>query len=290
MNHTMNFYFNGRSINIVAALVLSTLACFLYREALANVTLSVLHREGSSHGVFVPFISGYFLWLKWDKIKQAIIKFTPAAGFLWLFVGFILFFAASFLKEISLSALSFLFVLAGIVSGTFGAGVFKQASFPLFFLVTMIPLPETLYIQLTEIMRAITTAGSVGVLKVLSVSHYREAYEVYLSNITIYVAPSCSGMRYLLSYFVFGLAYAFLFKGSIKSRVLLVLLTIPLSIIAGVLRLSTIFLAAEYIGPFMADRRPHVLLSWAVFVAVLFLAIAVDQFISRRVCKDQCRQ
>lgn len=290
MNQAIYFYFNSRSRNKLAALVLAGLALFFYRETLLEIALSVLHREGSSHGLFVPFISAYFLWLKWEKIRQAKTKFRPIAGVLWLCVGFILLYAASFSDEVSLSALSLLFVMAGIVVGIFGVEIFKEASFPLFFLATMIPLPVALYSQISEVMRAITTDGSTGVLRVFGVAYYREGYEVSLSSITLYVAHGCSGVRYLLSYFVFGLAYAFLFKRSFKSGALVVLLTIPVSIIGGVARLSSVFLAAEYIGPFMAGHRPHILVSWAVFGVVLFCAVTMDQAISKMICRGQSKQ
>lgn len=158
-----------------------------------------------------------------------------------------------------------------------GTAVFKEVSFPLFFLAAMIPLPAFIYEQASEIMRDISTAGSVGVLKVLGVSHYREGYEVVLADVRLQINHSCSGIRYLLSYFVFSLAYAFLFKQGYSARILVVLSSIPISIIGGVARLSVIFLAAEYIGPFMADRQPHIFLSWAVFGAILICAMAVER-------------
>ena len=43
---------------LMAALVV--IAVFIYPETLRDLFLNVLHREGSSHGLFVPFISGYF--------------------------------------------------------------------------------------------------------------------------------------------------------------------------------------------------------------------------------------
>ena len=44
--------------------------------------------------------------------------------------------------------------------------------------------------------------------------------------------------------------------------------------------MSSIYLAVYFIGPFMAEHRPHIVLSWAVFVAVLVVAIAADQYVS----------
>jgi exosortase/archaeosortase family protein len=98
----------------------------------------------------------------------------------------------------------------------------------------------------------------------------------------LYVAHSCSGIRYLLSYFVFGIAlYAFRYKHSSKARLLVVVATVPLAVTGGVLRLWIIFTSAYYIGPVMAEHRPHVLSSWSVFTVLLVAAIGVDRLLSK---------
>jgi exosortase/archaeosortase family protein len=99
----------------------------------------------------------------------------------------------------------------------------------------------------------------------------------------LYVAHGCSGIRYLLSYFVFGIVYAFRYKHSSKARLLVVAATIPLSIAGGVVRLWIIFATAYYIGPVMTDDRPHVLLSWSVFTVLLVAAIAADRYFSKKI-------
>jgi hypothetical protein len=57
---------------------------------------------------------------------------------------------------------------------------------------------------------------------------------------------------------------------------------VPLSIAGGVLRLGVIFSSAYYIGPIMAEHRPHVVLSWTVFTVLLVGVISVDQYLSRK--------
>ena len=76
-----------------------------------------------------------------------------------------------------------------------------------------------------------------------------------------------------MSYFVFGIALTFRYRHSSKGRLMLVAATVPLSIAGGVLRLWIIFTTAYYIGPIMTEDRPHVLLSWSVFMVLLVAAI-----------------
>jgi len=117
----------------------------------------------------------------------------------------------------------------------------------------------------------------VGVLKLVGFPIFREGFHVEIPNLSLFIAPSCSGIRYLIPYFVFGLAYAYACKKTLPGRALIVIATIPLAIMAGVARQTLIILSAHYIGPFMADHGPHVMISWTVFLSALVAAMWIDK-------------
>jgi exosortase len=159
--------------------------------------------------------------------------------------------------------------------------VFKEAAFPLFFMAAMIPVPREIYAPIADWMRQTSTWGSVEVSRALGVPLYQEGYNIFLPTKNLFVAEGCSGMRYLLSYFSFSIVYAALFKQNLSGRLLVILGSIPLSICAGIARLTAVFVAVHYISPVMGDERPHILLSWVVFAVILFGVIAADQYLSR---------
>jgi exosortase len=266
---------------LLTAALLATLGALVYPVALRELALSVLHREGSSHGLFVPFISGWFVWLKRERIRRARLHFSWLPGSIAAATGILLFLLSRGSAEFSLQLLSFLTIACGLVLLILGAQVFKEMSFPLLFLATIIPLPETIYDAVGHWMRQATTTGSVWLMQALQVPVYRDGYTIQLPNARVFVDTGCSGIRYLLSYFVFSLPYAFIYKKSLRTRALVVLASLPIGPIAGVLRLSSIYVAVYFIGPFMAEHRPHIALSWSVFVGVLVLAVASDQYVSR---------
>ena len=273
---------NGWGRPILFGLLLVGLGSTIYAEPLLALSIPVLQRHDSSHGVFVPFITAYILWLKLDRIKAIPYRSALSDGAIVLAVAFALFWLGQSTSGIALSVLSFLLVAAGLILIFFGRDLFKEIGFPLFFLAAMIPLPEAVYSQMAEWMRRAITGPAVVLIKPLGISVYRDGYNIHLPEIQLYVAHSCSAIRYLLSFFVFGIAYAFRFKHSFKSRLLVVAATIPLAIAGGVLRLWIIFTTAYYIGPIMTEDRPHVLLSWSVFMVVLVAAIGVDRFVSKK--------
>ena len=178
--------------------------------------------------------------------------------------------------------LSFLFIAAGLILMLFGTEVFKEVGFPLFFLAAMIPLPEAVYNQIADWMRQAATWGAVALVKLMGVPLLRDGFDIYLPNSHLVVDHSCSGIRYLLSYVVFGVAYAFCFKQSFKGRALVVMGAVPLSILGGVLRLSVIFISGYYIGPIMVEHNPHVVLSWTVFTVLLAALSGIDRYLSKK--------
>lgn len=270
----------GRILVIIFVLLIAGLT--IYSSALLDLSSAVLHREGSSHGLFVPFLSGYLLWIKYERIKEIKPQVNWLYGSCVLLIGLFLLLLSFFTNYFILfSILSYVCLAGGLVLLFFGLDLFKVIAFPLFFLVTMVPIPQEIYAQISIWMRMATTWGSVLVTKNLGVPLYREDFHIFIPGVNLFVANSCSGIRYLLSYFVFSIIYAALFKRSFTGRFAIIAGSIPLSIFAGITRLSIIFLAAYHISPAMAEHRPHVLISWAVFAIILFGSIGIDQYCSR---------
>jgi exosortase len=259
--------------------ILATLAgLFIYQTAIIKVISTVLHREGSSHGVFVPFLSLYFLWLLRDKLK----KIEPQSnyfGIIFLLVG--LFFPITKIGTFHLQFLGFIIFTAGLIYAIFGKEFFKNITFPLFFLITMIPIPENIYESMANFTRHISFGGSLKIISLLGIPYFKQGWLIQLPNALLKVAISCSGIRYLISYFVFGLAYAWLYRETTGGRVLIVALTIPISLFASICRLTAIFILTYNFGPRMAEHWPHIFISWTVFFVILITSIAADQYFQK---------
>jgi len=266
---------------IIFLTVLVGLGVTLYEKHLYALSVAVVQRQGSSHGLFVPLISAYLIWLKYDKIKEVTPQMAWLPGGAMATAGGVLFVLGQSRQIFSFPVLSFILVSGALILILFGKEVFKQVSFPLFFLGAMIPLHPAVDSWIADRMAQTSTWGAVILARLMEVSLLREGLDIYLPDTHLYIAHGCSGIRYLLSYFVFGLAYAFRFKKSAAGRALVVLGAVPLSIIGGMLRLSIIFVSAYYIGPIMVEHRPHVMLSWSVFTILLVAVIAADRYVSK---------
>jgi len=240
---------------------------------------AVLHREGSSHGVFVPFLSGYFLWIN----REAIWKARPKLdyfGILLLAAG--LFLGIADIGEYHLKFIGFIFFVSGSIAFLLGRDFFKETAFPLFFLIAMVPVPAEANAVLAGFVRDITLEGAIQIIAIIGIPYFRDGIMVQLPNALLKVNLGCSGIRYLFSFVVFGTAYAYLYRKSNLSRLLIILLTFPISIAASIGRLTSIFLLTYIFGPKMAEYWPHVIISWTVFFTVLIFCLAADQFLLAR--------
>lgn len=265
----------------VFVIILVSLGIIIYGKSIYAVLSTVLHREDSSHGIFVPFLSAYFLWHRFNTTKVLRAEASLLPGGIMFLAGFALLYLSTIYRfSLFLSILSFLFIAGALILFLFGKKIFLETAFPLFFLATMIPLPADIYNQIAGWMRQINTSAAVAVTEAFGVPLFREEFYIYLPEVNLFVSDGCSGIRYLLSYFTFSLVYAFLFKQGIVIRLLVVLGSIPLAVIGGITRLSIIFLSAHYISPVMAEDRPHIILSWAVFFFWLVMAVSLDQYLS----------
>jgi exosortase len=255
----------------------------LYRPALLSLLSAALHREDSSIALFIPFLSGYLLWRNFAEIKQLQPQTNWLFGLVFSLTGIVLFFLSKYtVYSLALTTLSFLCIAGGLILLLFGIALFKKTAFPLFFLAMMIPVPPAIYAAIAEQARLSSTWGSVKLTRFLGVPLYQDGFNVYLMGRShLFVADSCSGIRYILSFFAISLFYAAMFKESMTGRLVVILGSILLGILGGMVRLSVIFLAVHYISPVMGEHRPHVILSWIVFAIFLLGGILLDQYLSR---------
>ena len=268
------------TIRLAIVIILAILAgLIIYQLAIIKVISAVIHREGSSHGVFIPFITLYFIYLKRDVIRKIEPEFYYP-GIILIVLGALvpLFNIGNF----QLHFLCFIVLIAGLFLTLFGRTFFKEITFHLFFLVTMTPIPEDIYETLANFTRHISFGGSLKIISLLGIPYFKEGWMIQLPNALLKVAISCSGIRYLISYIVFGIAYAWLYRDKVSSRLLIVALTIPISLFASICRLTAIFILTYTLGPHMAEHWPHIITSWIVFFVILITCLALDQYFKKR--------
>lgn len=219
-----------------------------------------------SHVLLVPLISLYLVRQRWDRLSAAASRFSTAA-LLTILTG-----AASLAvywtvwrpdgmlpitDRLAVLTSAYLLLLIGTAWTFLGATVLRAWSFPLGFLVFMVPWP-TGVIDGVEIALQYASAEAAAVLLRLSGTPFlREGLVFELPGLVIQVAQECSGVRSSYVLLITSVLAAHLLVRSPWRQWLLVLVVIPLGIARNGLRILTISLLCVHVSPELIDSPIH---------------------------------
>ena len=112
-----------------------------------------------------------------------------------------------------------------------------------------------------------------GCLQLVGVTAFRDGNVIDLGPVQLQVVEACSGIRYLLPLTSLALLCAYLFKDQMWKRVVLVLSSIPISIVVNGFRIGMIGVLVEWYGQGAAEGFYHLFEGWVLFMASLGLLI-----------------
>lgn len=255
----------------VSALVASVLLGYLYADSVAFL-FRQWGSEDYSHGMFVPLISLFLIWQARDRIAVAGMK-NSWWGLAVILAGLFFYWIGEFATLFVIQHFSLWMVIVGLVIALMGVRGARAIAFPLSYLLTSIPLPVFLYASLSSQLQLWSSALGVGYLQLVGVTAFREGNVIDLGPIQLQVVEACSGIRYLLPLTSLALLCAHLFKDRIWKRVLLVLSSIPISVLVNGFRIGMIGVLVEWYGQGAAEGFYHLFEGWVLFMASLGLLI-----------------
>lgn len=242
----------------------------IYAGIFQKLYLDWMNDPNYSHGLLVPFISGYFVWQQRQKLGKLEVK--PAnSGILLILFALLVLFAGVAAQEYFSKRSSFVFLLAGIVLFQFGWQWLRSMALPIGFLFFMIPLPYIVYDAMAFPLKLFVAKFSVMTLKLMGVVVWREGNIIMFPQTVLEVADACSGLRSLMSLLALGVALAVFSQEKMSRRVLLVLLTIPIAILTNMIRVIGTGFLAQYYGAAAAEGFFHEFAGMGVFVLAMVL-------------------
>lgn len=250
---------------------------FLYWQVLASLVSDWLTDDNYSHGFLILPLALYFAWERRDALTR--LRPTPSGLGLAVMLGGLAMLLAGLLgAERFLPRASLLIVLTGSVAFLWGWGVVKVLSFPLAFLLLMIPIPAILFNQIAFPLQLLASRAGEMVLAALSVPVLREGNVIILAHTTLEVAEACSGIRSLISLLTLGIVYGYFIDPRPGIRWAVAAATIPIAIVSNGARVAGTGVAAHYFGPEAAEGFFHVFSGWLVFLlafAMLFVGVQI---------------
>ena len=164
----------------------------------------------------------------------------------------------------ALAALELLFLTV------LGWRLFRTLRAPLLFLVFLVPFGAFV----TPALQQFTAGFIVGGLNFLGIANYATDLTIEISAGVFYVAEACAGLRFLIAAVAFGVFYALLNYRSPGRRVLFVIASIIVPIVANGVRALGIVVLGAVLGSAEAAAADHIIYGWVFFSAVMLLLVA----------------
>lgn len=209
-----------------------------------------------THGFFVPLFSLYFVWEKWDELAATPVK-PSLLGLPMLLFGIAVKAGTLFYDSLFISCTSMVFVIAGAVLLTGGVRLFRATLVPIAFLALMMPLPLPIYERIALPLQCLAATASTTVLQGVGIAALREGNVIHLPSRTLEIADACSGMRFLTGFVALGVAFAYLSRRPTWERIVLVASTIPIAILANIVRVTATSFFAHWGYDWLVDGAPH---------------------------------
>lgn len=228
-----------------------------------------------SHGILIPFVSGYLIWLKKKELARIPRRYSPWG--MWFIASGIIVHAVSSLFRVYFSSLfSLLLVIVGIILCLYGSKILKKIIFPVLFLFFMMPLPLVAVVYISFKMKLFAAGIARSVLQNMGFAAIREGSIIKMPHASVIIDDVCSGLRSLISLTALASVFVYWMKGSAVKKVFIALSALPIAVATNVCRIVFLSFASEVWGPQYATGFIHDLSGFFVFAlafAMLYVLV-----------------
>jgi exosortase A len=253
-----------------ALVVLGSLAWVLVIHGETTLAMATIwwRSETFAHGFVIVPIVLYLLWRERAAIASIVPRpYWPALAGLIVLGG--LWLVAVRLGVNSVAQFSVIAMIPCSILAVLGTRALRTLAFPLAFLFFAVPFGEFLMPALMDWTANVTIAA----LRASGIPVYREGNYFMIPSGRWSVVEACSGLRYLIASFMVGCLFAYLSFRSPVRRVIFVLVSIVVPILANWIRAYMIVMLGHLSNNRIAAGADHLVYGWVFFgvvMAVLF--------------------
>jgi exosortase len=287
-------------------LAISIAIAFAYATVLAKLGNQWWVDENYSHGLLIPFIIGFILWARRDRL--AIEPTSPSVllgGAVVLFALFALWVGTAG-AELYTQRVSLVLLLAGVVIYFWGVRLLRLLLVPAGLLLLAIPIPSIIFNKIAFPLQLFASRCAVWSMSLLDIPVLRQGNVIELLPLgasetkKLEVVEACSGIRSLMTLVTLAVVFAYFTypredtpAGSrlgvlawLKSygfwrSTIIVLAALPIAILTNALRVSGTGVLAHYYGPEVADGFFHSFSGWVIYVVAFLMLFGVGWILDR---------
>jgi exosortase len=299
-------------------LTIAVALVFVYFTVLLKLGADWWSDENYSHGLLIPFVIGYILWL--ERGRFAAVLTSPAV--LWGATGV----GASLLAlwagvagaELFVQRLSLVLMITSVLIYFWGFRLLRLVAVPLALLILSIPIPQIVFNRIAFPLQLFASRCAVAAMSFFSIPVLRQGNIIELMPLgatepkRLAVVEACSGIRSLMTLVTLAVVYAYFTKpkndqdddsksdelrtGPPRSQhkishflksftfwrsLIIVLAAVPIAILTNALRVSGTGVLAHYYGTRVADGFFHTFSGWVIYIAAAVLLFATGWALDR---------
>ena len=243
------------SLRLAGCALFCLLPLVLVWEPLRSLLAHAFESEAFSQTPLIPLVSIFILYLN-RRI------WLPKAAWEWRVGTAVIISGAILLSAARLNFWHFsstdqgIFVIFGMVifwMGCFllffGPQAFRNACFPLLFLLFMVPIPEPILSKVIYFLQKESAEAAELFFRSIGIPYLRQGFIFALPGVTIRVAEECSGIRSTLALLITTVLISHFLLKSNWRRALVCVAIVPISILKNGLRIVTLSTLAIYVNP-----------------------------------------
>ncbi len=226
-----------------------------------------------SHGLLVPWISGFFAW----RIISRLERNPDDRGLVLVAISVALYLVFLYYRAFHLAALGMILLLAGMVWTYWGLAGLRKLAFPLAFLIFMVPFP---FVEASSLPLSLLTGQlATRLMQALGLDVTVQGAAVTLPNANLIVGAQCSGVRSIITLFTLAAVFTYLVEGHWARKLLLFLAVIPIAILGNIFRVSSLLWVANEWGADAGFTYYHDYSGFVFFAFSFLLLILLAQIL-----------
>ncbi len=279
-------------------LAVAAALCFLYASVLAKLGFDWWTDENYSHGLLIPFVIGYIIWLEFSEFKEAAREPQILVGGSLILLGLLMLLGGTLGAELFMQRISLVVMLAGIAVYFWGARILQILLVPFVLLLFAIPIPQIIFNKIAFPLQIWASQMAVWGIRVFEVASVRNGNVIEIlprgsqQVISMEVVEACSGIRSLMTLMTIALVLAYFTRerrnklangwfNLIKSfdfwrSLILILAAIPIAIITNAGRVTATGVLTYNYGKQALEGFIHSSAGWMVYIVALILLFLIN--------------
>ncbi len=276
------FLLSALPLGVDRVTLLVVLAAFavMYVPTYVALAQSIWATDEQGHGPIILAVSLWLIWRSGDEIAAVSRGGNPLSGGIALAISLALFVLGRTQDLLAFEVLSMILIIGALLVLFGGWASLRKVWFPLFFMIFMVPLPETLVAAVTSPLKSAVSTVASNLLYALGYPVARSGVILNVGPYQLMVADACAGLNSMFTLEALGMLYMNLMKYTSAARnTILALLLIPIAFVSNVVRVLILVLVTFYFGDAAGQGFVHGFAGIVLFLVALMLMLVVDKLL-----------